>query len=65
MKEMVILALKTARSAHNRDAAKLAECETGCFGAGKWGIGKIDLHVAGDEEVQAPIAVIVAERGAR
>jgi hypothetical protein len=64
VKEMVMLAFKATRSTHDRDTAKLAEGVTGCFGAGKRGIGKIDLDVPGDEEVQAPIAVIVTEGGA-
>src|SRR5713101_10189254 len=65
VKKMIVLARKTAWAAHHRLASILAEAVLRRGGSGDRRIVEVELHVAGDVEVQLAISVVVAERGAR
>ena len=60
---MVGLAFEAARAAHDADAAELAAVEGGA-GAGAGDVGAVEVDVAGDEEVELAVAVVVAPGGA-
>src|SRR5262245_33026152 len=57
---MIALARQTARAAHDADSAKLAEARRQAAFAGNGRIVRIELHVAGNEKIEPPVAIVVA-----
>src|ERR1039457_4143827 len=64
VEKVIGLAVQSPRPAAYRDTAILAEREHGCIRAGARRGRQIVVNVAGNEEIEAAIAVIVAEAGA-
>src|SRR5258706_9391096 len=62
---MVALALEPARAAHDRRAAILAEVvRHSCTARDRW-IIDVELHVAGNKDVEFAVAIVVTEGNAR
>ena len=60
MEEVVWLALQAVRTAHDRSLMQLAEGERDSVG-GCGLVLQVVVHVAGNEQVEAAIAVVIAE----
>ena len=63
MKQMIVIALKTARPAHHIHAAILALFVTGLLRSGHRRMRKIETNISGDKQVETTVAVVIAERG--
>src|ERR1035437_3244868 len=62
---MIGFAMQTPRTAHHLDAAKLAKAEGGLAIPLARLIGEAVVHIAGNEQIQTAIAVVIAPGGAR
>jgi len=60
MKEMVRLALQAPRSAVHRHPAIIADRISHCLGTGDGQVIAVEVHIAGDIQIQKTVAVVVA-----
>src|SRR5271167_17689 len=60
VKQMIALARQPARAAHDRDATKLAEPRWYAALTGNRRIVGIELHVAGNKEIEEAVVIVVA-----
>ena len=63
VEEVVFFAAEASGAAHDLDAAEGAAGVADGFGAGDGGIFEVEVDVAGDEEVEVAVAVVVSEGG--